>query len=158
MTSRYIQKGASIDFKNATEEKINAGDMVAIGKARTGIAATDIVVGATGTVAVEGVFAVPKDTSTEVKQGDALYFNAEGKKVTKTDSDVPAGWAVADAATADTEVLMKLEPPAAAASAPAAKTKLEDLEGVEISDPQENQVLTYKDSKWKNQNAASEAV
>ena len=157
MTSRYIQKGASIDFKNATEEKINAGDMVAIGKARTGIAATDIVVGATGTVAVEGVFAVPKDTSTEVKQGDALYFNAEGKKVTKTDSDVPAGWAVADAATTDTEVLMKLEPPAAA-SAPAAKTKLEDLEGVEISDPQENQVLTCKDSKWKNQNAASEAV
>lgn len=115
MTSRYIQKGANIDFKNATDEKINAGDMVAIGKARTGIAATDIVAGAIGTVAVEGVFAVPKD-AINVKQGDALYFNAEGKKVTKTDSDVPAGWAVTDADTNTAEVLMKLEPPTPAAS------------------------------------------
>ena len=116
MLTRYIQKGANIDYKNATEEKINAGDMVAIGKTRTGIAATDIVVGTVGTVAVEGVFAVPKDTATDVKAGDALYFNAESKKVTKTNTDVPAGWAVADADTTTTEVLMKLEPPAAAAS------------------------------------------
>lgn len=105
--AKFIQKGANIDYINASGSKIAAGDVVNL-TSRIGIAGTDIEVGATGAVATEGVFSIEKTASLAIAQGDAVYFNAESKAITKTDSDVPAGWAVAAAEAADTEVLVKI--------------------------------------------------
>lgn len=105
--AKFIQKGANIDYINASGSKIAAGDVVSL-TTRVGIAAGDIENGATGTVATEGVFSIAKTASLAVAQGDAVYFNATTKAITKTETDVPAGWAVAAAAAADTEVLVKI--------------------------------------------------
>lgn len=106
--TKYIQKGATIDFTNSGSAKIAAGDVVSLGS-RIAVAGTDIAVGATGSVAVCGVFAIPKTASLAIEQGDAVYFNVSSKSITKTDADVPAGWAIAAAAAADTEVLVKID-------------------------------------------------
>lgn len=106
--TKYIQKGATIDFTNSGSTKIAAGDVVSLGS-RIAVAGTDIAVGATGSVAVCGVFAIPKTASLAIEQGDAVYFNTSSKAITKTNTDVPAGWAIAAAAAADTEVLLKID-------------------------------------------------
>lgn len=115
MTTKYVQKGSSIDYTNSGTAVIHAGDIVTLGT-RIGVAATDIAVGAVGAVAVCGVFAAPK-ASGAVTVGSALYYDSTNKNITTTAStgsgetkvdNTPAGWAVAPAASADTEVLVKI--------------------------------------------------
>ncbi len=115
MTTKYVQKGSNIDYTNNGTAAIAAGDIVSLAT-RIGVAATDIAVGGVGSVAVSGVFAAPKDTGA-VTVGAALYFDEETKKITTTAStgsgdskkdNIPAGWAIAPAAAADTEVLVKI--------------------------------------------------
>ena len=101
-----------------------------------------------------------KTESEDIKIGDPLYFDAETGKITKTgEGKVPAGYAAADSATEDTTVAVNIGfPPAAGGSAPApaGKSKLSELEDVEISGELDNDVLTYESSsqKWKNKPAA----
>lgn len=107
MTTKYVQKGANIDYTNSGETAIAAGDIVNL-TTRIGVAATDIAVGGVGTVAVVGVFAAPKATGA-VTVGAALYYDPTNKNLTTTaTSNVPAGWAIAAAAANDTEVLVKI--------------------------------------------------
>ena len=103
MTTKYVQKGSSIDYTNGGTTAIKAGDIVSLGT-RIGVAATDIAVGSVGAVAVCAV-------------GAALYYDSTNKNITTTAStgsgetkvdNTPAGWAVAPAASADTEVLVKI--------------------------------------------------
>lgn len=103
----YIQKGNIIDYTNSGATKIAAGDVVGI-STRIGIAASDIAVGEVGTLAVEGVFEINKTASLAISVGDAVYFNVGTAKITATDTDVPAGWAIAAAAAADTTVRVKI--------------------------------------------------
>lgn len=105
--ANFIQKGSTIDYINSGTTKVAAGDVVTL-TTRIGIAGGDIEAGATGALTVSGVFAIPKTDALAIAQGDAVYFNAESGKITKTSSDVPAGWAVAAAAAADTEVQVKI--------------------------------------------------
>lgn len=114
MKANYIQKGANIDYINNTGAKIAAGDVVSL-TSRIGIAGTDIEAGATGSLATEGVFAIEKAASLDIAQGDPVYFSTESKTITKTATDVPAGWAIAAAAAADAEVRVKINYPPAAA-------------------------------------------
>lgn len=103
--AKYIQKGNTIDY--TATAAIAAGDVVSLGS-RIGVAAGDIPAGAVGALSVEGVFEIDKTASLAIAVGDAVYFNAASKTVTKTNTDVPAGWAVAAAAAADTVVRVKI--------------------------------------------------
>lgn len=107
MTATYREAGNVIDYTNGGEAAIAMGDVVVLGTGRVGIAITAIPVGETGAVQTEGVFAVPKTADLEIAAGDLLYFNAT-TGITKTNTDVPAGWAVEAAAAADTECMVKL--------------------------------------------------
>ena len=78
MIAEYIQRGESLDYRNSTEELIPAGAIVDL-KTRIGVAGMDIAPGELGSIHVMGVFAIPKDTSTEVKLGAALYYDSEGQ-------------------------------------------------------------------------------
>ncbi len=104
--AKYWHKGNSIDYVNETDAAIEANTIVVIGS-RVGIAGTDIGVGETGTLVMEGIFKMPKGDA-EISVGDNVYFNAEGGIATKTETDTPAGYAVGAAAASAAEVLVKL--------------------------------------------------
>ena len=114
----YWQRGETIDYKNATEATIPANTVISLGT-RIGVAGTDIAVGEVGSLHVVGVFAFDKTESEKITAGEGVYFDAETGKITKTgEGKVPAGYAVAEAAEADTTVLVQIsDPPAAAAAA-----------------------------------------
>lgn len=160
----YIQRGEALDYPNTTDAVIPAGSVVGM-TSRIGVAGTDIAPGAVGSVHVIGVFSMDKTESQDIKMGDPLYFDAETGKITNEgEGKVPAGYAAAASATEDTTVLVNIGfPPSAAASAPApaGKTKLADLEDVDVTEKSDNHVLTWveSESKWKAKAAqASEAV
>lgn len=101
--AEYIQPGNMLDYVNAGEAKIKAGDPVVFGS-RIVIAATDIAVGATGTVATVGVFRFEK-ASGEITIGAPVFWDASNKKATTTaSSNTAIGYAVKACLSADTEV------------------------------------------------------
>ncbi len=115
MSTKYVQKGSSIDYTNNGTAVIKTGDIVNL-VTRIGVAATDIAVGAVGAVAVSGVFSAPK-AAEAVTVGAALYYDTSADNITtvaSTGSDatkkdnIPAGWAVAPAAAGDNEILVKI--------------------------------------------------
>ena len=107
MIGKYVQPGKNLDYTNTGSDTIAAGTVVSL-TTRVGIAAGDIAAGATGALAVEGVFAFAKD-SAAINLGAAVYYNATNSVMTATaTSNVPAGYAVAAAAAADTTVVVKL--------------------------------------------------
>lgn len=103
----YIQKGDVIDYVNETDATIAAGTAVALTD-RIGIAATEIEAGATGTLAVAGIFEMDKTDALVIALGAAVYYNATTGLITATETDTPAGWAVAASAAADTTVRVKI--------------------------------------------------
>ena len=113
MSAKYWQRGETIDY-TPTDDLAN-GDVVDLAT-RIGVAGNDIAAGETGAVNVEGVFEMPKATGA-VTLGAAVYWDAEAKNITTVAStgsgetkkdNIPAGYAVADAASADATVLVKL--------------------------------------------------
>lgn len=105
--ANYVQKGSVIDYKNSGASPIAAGDIVSL-TTRIGVAGAEIPLGAIGTVAVTGVFAMPK-VAEAVTLGAALYYDVAAGKITATANDnVPAGWAVAPAGVDDSLVLVKI--------------------------------------------------
>jgi predicted RecA/RadA family phage recombinase len=104
----YIQKGERITYTNGTGSAIDAGDLVKIG-VRVGVAAVDIAVGASGAVAMGGVFEVTKEAPLVITQGDLLYLDATSGQLDKTaTAQTLAGYAHASAAIADVVVQVKL--------------------------------------------------
>ena len=59
MKAKYRHKGESIDYKNRTETKIEAGDVLTM-RGRIGVAGTDIAPGELGSVHVSGVYEFTK--------------------------------------------------------------------------------------------------
>ena len=104
--AKYWQKGDKIDYKNTTEATIKNNQVVTLGE-RIGIAGNDILPGETGTVVLNGVFAIPKADSIAVKVGNTLYFAADKVTTAKT-GNVVAGMAIADAAENATEAIVRL--------------------------------------------------
>ena len=94
----YIQNGETIDYKNTGSTKIAYGDVVSL-TTRIGVAGEDIAAGATGSLPVTGVFELPATTSVAFSVGDTLYWNTTSKTLTKTNTDIPAGWCVEAKAT-----------------------------------------------------------
>ena len=105
-TTFYVQRGESLDYVNAGEAKIEAGEVVVIGT-KIGIAAGDIEVGAKGALHVEGVFEMPLASGETVGIGAAVYWN--GSAVTATaGSNTLAGYAAAAPPEGATKVLVKI--------------------------------------------------
>lgn len=102
----YVQEGNNLDYRNFGSEKIEAGDIISL-TTRVGVAGTSMDVGALGSVVVTGVFSLPKATGA-IALGTLVYYNATEGKITTTNTDIPAGYAVAAAASGDTTVLVKL--------------------------------------------------
>ena len=102
----YRFPGTVVPVANSGSDAIEPGDVVSL-TTRIGVAASLIPAGDTGNVHVVGVFTFPK-ASGAISQGDAVYFSTSTGKITKTNTDVPAGWATEAAASGDETVCVKI--------------------------------------------------
>lgn len=105
----YVQRGEAIDYPVAAAgTKIEANEILVVGT-KIGVAGCDIAPGETGSVHVEGVFAMPLKASTSVNLGAAVYWDATNKEITTTSTNnTLAGYAAAAAASGDETVLVKI--------------------------------------------------
>lgn len=114
--NNFIQHGLTIDWKNGGSAVVS-GELVVVGEI-VGVAQVDIPVGEIGPLAVTGVYELPKDSGAsgkDITQGDRLYVGASGMLTPAGTADVAeqstlpsAGVAWADAASAATKVLIKI--------------------------------------------------
>lgn len=74
MTTKAYQKGDVIDWVNGSGSDVSSGAVVKIGQV-LGVALVDIANGDTGSVALRGVFTVPKVTAAVIAQGEALTWD-----------------------------------------------------------------------------------
>lgn len=105
MKAIYHQSGTVIDFINTTTSDIEANEIVVLTN-RIGVAATAIPVGGLGAINVVGVYTLPAEASVAFTVGQKLYFS--GGKVTATEGDVVAGYAIADKTQAANAVNVKI--------------------------------------------------
>ncbi|WP_020411304.1 capsid cement protein [Microbulbifer variabilis] len=74
MATNFVQDGRMLDYTNSTSAVITSGRVLAVG-AVLGVAMDDIAVGASGEIAIEGVFIVPKVSAAEIRQGETLTWD-----------------------------------------------------------------------------------
>lgn len=103
MKGSYWQRGEALDYKNGTENKIENGQVIAIGS-RIGVAGDDIQPGATGTVHMCGVFRFDKADTTEIAMGTEMYWTDNGMSKDAAEGAVKAGYA-AEPATAESKTV-----------------------------------------------------
>jgi predicted RecA/RadA family phage recombinase len=95
MATNYIQPGEVCEYTAGAT--ISSGDLIALNN-RAGVALTDIANGATGSVALTGVYTVPKTAGATWSVGQAIYVIASTGIATVTATgNVPAGYAFAAA-------------------------------------------------------------
>lgn len=111
----YVQKGDTIDYMNATETAVEYHDIVVIGSL-VGVAQEPITKGNTGSVSIEGVYALPTDAG-DIAAGDPVYWDAASGKAVKENSGSLVCAGVAVGASAGGTVNVKLNILTAAASA-----------------------------------------
>lgn len=106
MSDNYIQPGDVVQYTAGAD--INSGDVVPLNN-RCGVALGDIANGATGSVALAGVFSVTKATGQTWSIGQALYWDSGNANVTTTaTSNTPAGYAFAAASSGATSGYLAL--------------------------------------------------
>ena len=121
MAKNFESDGDTIQWTNGTGADVASGQMVKVGPSMLGVALVAIASGATGSVAVEGVFSgIPKVSAAVFAQGEKLVWDitANGGKGAFDDSAAtPAtgdvtGAAIAWVAGANTETTctVKLTP------------------------------------------------
>jgi len=95
MATNYIQPGDVCEYTAGAN--IASGDLVALNN-RAGVALTAIANGATGSVALTGVYTVPKTAGVTWSIGQAIYvIAATGIATVTATGNVPAGFAFAAA-------------------------------------------------------------
>lgn len=110
MGASYVQDGGAIQY--TPQAAVTAGDVVVQG-ALVGVARFDIAEGATGVLAVEGVYDLPKaaGASTAIAAGAQVYWDvADGlaKADDESGTNQLVGKAVLAAVDADTTVRVRL--------------------------------------------------
>ena len=104
MAQNFKIKGDVLQLKNESGATVSSGSVIIVGKF-IGIALGDIEDDATGSVATEGVFELPKATGTAIAPGDVVTWNTSTKKVTKdVTADVIIGVAYSDEASGATTI------------------------------------------------------
>ena len=112
--ARFVQDGQAIDHTPVSA--VTAGDVVVVGTVPL-VAKVDIAANALGSLSVDGVFDVVKDSST-FSAGDAVYWDENGSPVggvalsgaasSSASGNHLMGLAIADAATGASTVRVKL--------------------------------------------------
>lgn len=106
----YVQKGQEVDYTPVGA--ITAGDVVVLG-AFIGIATHDIAAGIQGSLAVDGVFDMPKSTSGGsgfAAGAGIVYWDATNLVATLSDlGNTPIGYSIIACADLDTTVRVKLD-------------------------------------------------
>lgn len=111
MAKNYIQEGKVIDF--AAGADIASGDVVVVGQ-QIGVALVDIANGSTGSVAMEGVFELPKATAAVIAAGESVIYDSsasafDDNQATPASGDVSGCCVAVEAAgNGDTTVKVKL--------------------------------------------------
>lgn len=115
MATNYVSDGNVIQWTNGTGSAVSSGDLVVAGHT-LGVALVDIANGASGSVAVEGVFTAPKVSAAVFTQGEKLIWDAsagafDDSAATPATGDITGG-AVAWIAGANNETTctVKLTP------------------------------------------------
>jgi len=115
MANNFIQRGSVVTWTNSTGSDVAAGSVVKMVHT-LGVALVDIPNGASGSVAIEGVFEAPKVSGAEFAVGEALIWDVsagafDDSAATPASGDV-TGAAIAMRAGADGETtcVVKLTP------------------------------------------------
>jgi predicted RecA/RadA family phage recombinase len=104
--ARFIHIGDTIDYTPGTD--VTSGAVVVQGSL-VGIAVRDIAANTLGALRVTGVHEFPKATGQAIAAGSAVHWDATaGRATTTTTNNAFIGKAVKAAATADTEVWVRL--------------------------------------------------
>jgi predicted RecA/RadA family phage recombinase len=74
VANNYVTDGDSLQWTNSGGSTVAAGTVVAIGNI-LGVVQADIEASATGTVAIEGVYTVPKVSGAVIAQGESLVWD-----------------------------------------------------------------------------------
>lgn len=118
----FIQQGDTLHYTNATGADIASGAAVIVGS-QIGVAIGDIADGASGDLAMTGVYSLPKTAGAAIPQGTAAIYDKSAAAF------VPVGTATATgdvsgactaweaAVSADTTVLVKINTGAGAVAA-----------------------------------------
>ena len=115
MTTKYRAVGNSVDYTNASGSTIASNSVVEMSHT-IGVAVTDIADGETGTVAIEGVFEVPKVPAAVFVVGEKLIWDTsagqfDDSAATAAEGDITgAAIAMKAGANAETTCLVKLTP------------------------------------------------
>lgn len=80
MTTRYIKPGDALDYTNNGGSAINVNDVVVCGSF-IAVAATNIAVGATGSILGDGVFTLPKKAGTAMPAGTKVTWSVADSAV-----------------------------------------------------------------------------
>ena len=107
VTAAYIQKGETLDYKNATDTAIPCDTVVVVG-GRLGITGGEIKPGELGALHMVGVFKLPKSGEGAIEMGTAVHFDGVGITATAAEGTTPAGYAAAPSEASDKFVLVKL--------------------------------------------------
>lgn len=115
MTTNYVQRGDVVTYTAGAD--IAAGDVVVMGHT-IGVALVDIANGATGSVAIEGVFTVPKVSAAVFAVGEKLIFDVsatppafDDSSATPASGDITGGAiAMVAGANLETTCVVKLTP------------------------------------------------
>ena len=112
MATNYVQEGDVINWTNGTGSAVVSGQVVAIGQI-IGVALVDIADGAAGSVAIEGVFSVPKVSAAVIAAGESLVWDVSAGKfddnlATPATGDISGPPAVAVEAAGNTITSIKV--------------------------------------------------
>lgn len=108
MATNLIQSGARMTYANATGTDIASGDLVPVG-ATFGIATVDIANGASGELAMEGVFEIDAIATAAISQGNPVYLvTASGLASPVAEDQKYIGIAWSGKLSAGTSVMVKL--------------------------------------------------
>jgi predicted RecA/RadA family phage recombinase len=110
MATNYVQDGDVIQYTAGAD--IVSGAVVKVG-AVLGVALTDIANGATGSVAVRGVFSVPKVSAAVIAQGESLTWDVsagafDDNAASPATGDVTGAAAFAAEAGVNTQTTLKV--------------------------------------------------
>ena len=111
MSTNYIQDGDVIQYTAGSD--ITAGSVVVMGNT-LGVALVDIANGATGSVAIKGVFSLPKASAAVIAQGESLTWdvsagNFDDNAASPASGDITGAAALAFAAAAATTTTVQVK-------------------------------------------------
>ena len=108
VTAEYIQRGETLDYKNATDKTIPCDTVVVVG-GRIGVTGGEIKPGELGSLHMVGVFRLPKSGESAIEMGTAVHFDGAGITATAAEgTTTPAGYAAAPSEASEKSVLVKL--------------------------------------------------